>query len=131
MIADMFHRTGLIEKWGRGTNRVIDMCREAGISPPEFEEITGAAVVTFRVSVGLTEQVTGQVLLFCRIPRKAAEIQNLLHLKHRENFVENYLKPLLDQGWLERTIPDKPRSRLQRYRTTSAGEEVFKKQGVK
>jgi hypothetical protein len=46
-----FYRAGLIEKWGRGTNRVVDMCKAAGLRPPEFEEITGAAVVRFRVNV--------------------------------------------------------------------------------
>jgi predicted HTH transcriptional regulator len=49
IIAEVFYRTGLIEKWGRGTNRVAEMCTAAGIAPPEFAEITGAAVVTFRV----------------------------------------------------------------------------------
>ena len=28
------------------------MCRDAGINPPEYAEITGAAVVTFRAPVG-------------------------------------------------------------------------------
>jgi ATP-dependent DNA helicase RecG len=51
IIADVFFRAGLIEKWGRGTNRVAEMCKAAGVAPPEFEEITGAAVVTFRVRV--------------------------------------------------------------------------------
>ena len=51
IIADVFNRTGLIEKWGRGTNRVIAMCRKAGLAPPTFDEITGAAVVTFLVNV--------------------------------------------------------------------------------
>ncbi len=37
-IADVFNRAGLIEKWRRGTNRVIAMCREAGIAPPTFRE---------------------------------------------------------------------------------------------
>ncbi|MBI1822326.1 MAG: hypothetical protein HY036_02135 [Nitrospirae bacterium] len=60
-LSNIVHRTGLIEKWGHGTNKVIAMCREAGISPPEFEEITGAAVVTFRVSVGTTGEVTVEV----------------------------------------------------------------------
>jgi predicted HTH transcriptional regulator len=36
IIAEVFYRAGLIEKWGRGTNRVIAQCREAGIAPPEF-----------------------------------------------------------------------------------------------
>ncbi|MFN6193525.1 MAG: ATP-binding protein, partial [Planctomycetota bacterium] len=52
ILADVFHRTGLIERWGRGTNRVVAMCKDAGIAPPSFREITGAAVVTFAVSIG-------------------------------------------------------------------------------
>jgi ATP-dependent DNA helicase RecG len=35
------------------------------------------------------------------------------------------VRELLDQGLIERTIPDKPNSRLQRYRITPAGEEVL------
>ncbi|MFN9969203.1 MAG: ATP-binding protein, partial [Phycisphaerae bacterium] len=27
ILADVFHRTGLIERWGRGTNRVVAMCK--------------------------------------------------------------------------------------------------------
>ena len=54
IIADVFHRAGLIENEGSGTNRMVTMCKEAGIAAPTFEEITGAAVVTFRVNVGST-----------------------------------------------------------------------------
>jgi ATP-dependent DNA helicase RecG len=32
----VFHRTGAIEAWGRGTNRVIDACRAYGIPDPTF-----------------------------------------------------------------------------------------------
>ena len=53
-IAEVFYRAGLIEKWGRGTNRVIEMCERAGIPPPMFEKIGPATVVTFRVHVGST-----------------------------------------------------------------------------
>jgi len=60
IIADVFYKTGLIEKWGRGTNRVIEMCVEAGIAPPKFEEITGAAVVTFKVNVRGPQQTAAQ-----------------------------------------------------------------------
>jgi hypothetical protein len=44
IIAEVFHRAGLIEKWGRGTNRVAEMCRAAGIAPPGFDEISGAGL---------------------------------------------------------------------------------------
>ena len=39
-----------------------------------------------------------------------------LSLKHRPTFRENYLRPALAQGVIESTIPDKPTSRLQKYR---------------
>ena len=62
IIADVFYKTGLIEKWGRGTNRVIEMSLEAGIAPPKFEEITGAAVVTFKINVRGPQQIADQVV---------------------------------------------------------------------
>ena len=34
LVAEVFHRAGLIEKWGRGTNRVADMCRTAAAASP-------------------------------------------------------------------------------------------------
>jgi hypothetical protein len=33
---------------------------------------------------------------------------------------------MVDKGWLEPTIPDKPRSRLQRYQTTEAGSVILR-----
>jgi len=52
LIADAFHRTGAVEIWGRGTNRVISECRRYGLAPPTFEEQGSALFVTFRAPVG-------------------------------------------------------------------------------
>jgi predicted HTH transcriptional regulator len=35
-IAEAFHRTGAVEVWGRGTNRVIAACEKHGAAPPVF-----------------------------------------------------------------------------------------------
>jgi ATP-dependent DNA helicase RecG len=80
-----------------------------------------------RETAQVTGQVVEQVLRFCQTPRKASEIRELLNLKHRETFTDNYLRPLLEKGWLEPTIPDKPRSRLQRYKITEAGRAILEK----
>jgi ATP-dependent DNA helicase RecG len=36
LIAEAFHRTGAVEIWGRGTNRVIEMCQKHEAAPPMF-----------------------------------------------------------------------------------------------
>jgi ATP-dependent DNA helicase RecG len=56
-------------------------------------------------------------------------LQRVVGLKDRVNFLESYLQPLLEKGWLARTIPDKPTSRLQRYKTTEASLQVSKSSG--
>ncbi len=120
IVADIFHRAGFIEQWGHGTNRVIEMCRKVGIAPPLFQEVGPFVVVKFRVRLGATPQVRA-VLMAARQAAGAGALQRAAGLRDRVHFLRSYLQPLLECGWLERTLPDKPRSRMQRYRTTEAG----------
>lgn len=83
--------------------------------------------------LSVTGQVTGQATgqaaapaaaalrTYFSAPRTSKEIQEVLGLRHRETFLDNYLTPLLAGGWLERTIPDKPTSPNQKYRLTQKG----------
>lgn len=107
------------------------MCRRHGIAAPTFEEFADSVLVTFHVRVGttlVTEQVTEHVavqvttlLEAARTQTSRARLQQAAGVANRPHFGTAYLAPLLRAGWLEMTIPDKPRSRLQRYRTTVAG----------
>ena len=45
----------------------------------------------------------------------AAELMERLGLSHRPTFRKNYLNPALEQNLIERTIPDKPNSKNQKY----------------
>ena len=46
----------------------------------------------------------------------ASELMQRLGLSHRPTFRKNYLSPALEKGIVERTIPDKPNSKNQKYR---------------
>lgn len=51
LIPGAFHRTGAIDVWDRGSNRVIETCRAYGIAKPTFAEASGAVTVTFEADV--------------------------------------------------------------------------------
>ena len=58
-------------------------------------------------------------------PKARDALQIAAGIRHRQHFYREYLHPLLEAGLLEPTIPDKPRSSKQRYRTTAAGRAVL------
>lgn len=68
----------------------------------------------------VAEQVTEQVERLLRAignnKYSTKEMMELLGLKHRPSFRDNYLLPALKLGYIEMTIPDKPNSSKQKYR---------------
>ncbi len=126
--------------WYRGTNRVIAACKRHGAASPTFGERPGFLIVTFKAqmvaggavgtSAGRTAQVTAdvpaQVAALCRERRSVKAIMVKPGLRHWKTFQANYLAPLMAMGVGERTIPDKPQSRVQKYRTTEAGLAAWK-----
>lgn len=74
-----------------------------------------------------TPQVTPQVselLKALKGEMSRDELQAALGLQDRKSFRERYLKPALNAGLIEMTIPEKPNSRLQKYRLTSKGRKT-------
>ena len=67
-----------------------------------------------------------RILDFARSPRALLELMELAGRSNRTKFREQVVRPLLEAGWLEMTIPDKPRSSKQQYRTTEAGLRALK-----
>ena len=51
----------------------------------------------------------------CDISYTSKELMEILDLKSRSSFRENYLLPAIKSGFIEMTLPDKPNSRNQRY----------------
>jgi hypothetical protein len=73
-----------------------------------------------------TDPVTQLLLLVASGPLPPSAIQTALGLKHRPTFRANYLYPALEGGFIEMTLPDKPASRLQKYRLTAAGQALLR-----
>jgi hypothetical protein len=61
------------------------------------------------------------VLEMAREPRSPPELMAPSGLKNKTRFRDQVVAPLLEAGLLEMTVPDKPRSSRQQYRTTAAG----------
>lgn len=53
-----------------------------------------------------------KILEFCKEPHSKKEI---MEYKHARNFTILYLKPLLEKGLLQMTIPEKPNHKNQKY----------------
>lgn len=88
------------------------------------------AVVASAPQVGppVTPQV-GQLLQVMKDEMSREALQDVLHLQDRKSFRERYLRPALTDELIEMTIPDKPNSRLQRYRLTDKGRQWLQLRG--
>jgi ATP-dependent DNA helicase RecG len=54
------------------------------------------------------------------------DLMRVTNRTNRTKFRDQVIKPLIEQGWLEMTLPDKPRSSQQKYRLTAKGEAWLK-----
>lgn len=68
----------------------------------------------------VTPQV-GELLAALRTEMSREALQSALGLRDRKSFREKYLRPALDAGLIEMTLPAKPSSRLQKYRLSEKG----------
>ena len=50
---------------------------------------------------------------------------NIMGFKDKKNFVKNILRPAIEEELIEMTIPDKPRSRNQKYRLIDKGKALI------
>ncbi len=136
-LSDIFLQLHISERTGRGVPKITEVY---GQETYEFRD--NSIVVSIPFTRVQTEEMTpdkvemtpdelkmtsgnaksrrknsGNVILeFCEIPRNVFEIAELLGLKEKKS-VRRHLKPLIEQGRLAMTIPDKPNSKNQKYIT--------------
>lgn len=125
-IARVFKEIGKADELGSGTRNLFKYCRAyCGQDPQLFEEDI------FKFVLPLTPQVTPQATMqdertkkiveFCQIPKTREEIQEVININNRDYFRKEILNPLLEQGLLYPTIPDKLTSPKQKYYSVTTG----------
>ncbi|MDX9785163.1 MAG: ATP-binding protein [Desulfobacterales bacterium] len=142
-IADMFKEIGLVEKYGTGIQRMLREFETYGLPMPKFEEIgPGFRVTAYnkpaleqtttQVATQVTTQVTTQVessivllLKACKEPSTLSDLMHRMNLKSRKHFRSAILGPAIHDGLIEPTIPDKPKSRFQKYKLTEKGKKYI------
>ncbi len=144
LIADLLHHIDFIEKAGTGIRRIRNEARAQGCPEPKFEA-NGFFTATFRPNPevrasadvrsvhGTTTKDTMEVTMddakVVRLLQAISgtmtrhDLQSSLGLKNDDYFRKAYLLPALRAGLIEMTIPDKPRSKYQRYRLTAEGQD--------
>ena len=128
-ISHVLYLRGLMEKFGRGSMMIQKACLERKLPKPVWRSETGHGVTLTFFAGEVTGEVTGEVERLLQVMKgamKRVEIQQALGLKHEEHFRKAYLLPALGTGLIEMTIPDKPRSRMQKYRLTEIGKKFLK-----
>ena len=94
--------------------------KEYGLPAPKFENRRNEFVVTLynkaEKETGSTEPAD-DLLAFCHEPKNRQEIAAFLGVKTVFYAIQHYVQPLLSAGKLAMTIPEKPKSRNQKYYT--------------
>jgi len=142
LIAGVFYLRGFIERWGSGTLSMAEFCDRNGNPPPMWEERRDSVILTIGVSekywnaaltreadipaalladMGALSRHQVDVLVKCLQPSRIVDLMHQVGRSDRTKFRNSVLKPLLEEGLVKMTIPDKPRSSRQRYQTTKKG----------
>lgn len=109
-IADVFFKAGYVEAWGRGTNNILEACKDAGLPEPVIEENQGGISIVFLKdiyteeylkSLGLDEPFR-KVLLFIKENGSITntDYQNLFNVSKRKS--TNDLQYLVNENFIEK-----------------------------
>ncbi|MFA5297699.1 MAG: KTSC domain-containing protein [Lutibacter sp.] len=73
----------------------------------------------------LMKSIYQKVLKYCEQPQSRLSIMEQLGFYNNSRNFDNYIKPLIEIGWLNQTTPDKPTSKNQKYHTTDLGKKLL------
>jgi len=135
VIADLFHRMKYMERRGSGLKKIVNETKKLPGYTDELKPIfrstsTSFSVILKNVNYNLvsdqdTNQVSDQdidqvsdqdkILAFCVSEKSKKEICDHLSYTNLTYFTRKFLNPLIENGKLKQTIPNKPSSKNQKY----------------
>ena len=132
LLAEPLYLVKYIERMGTGTRDMIRLCRAAGLREPEFAQRDGFVTTIWRASQSESRPESGPesqpVSLEIRVlrllvsgARSKADLSCSLGHKEISGQLNKVIRMMVAEQQVELTIPDKPNSRLQRYRLTPRG----------
>ena len=95
--------------------------QEYGLPQPEFLEERGSFIVKLYkygeniLSIQNENSKNNELVLFCKIPRTRTEICEFLGLSSVTYAIQTHVMPLVEQGLIKLSIPDKPKSSKQLF----------------
>lgn len=117
---------GQTENRYSGIPRIRHAMTEANLPQPVFSDYRSEfAVRLYNTRVIAPQDLgprqewtdTDKLLYFCSTPRTRQEIADFLGIKAVQYAMKRYVEPMIQAGKIELTIPEKPRSKHQQYRT--------------
>ncbi|MBE6841239.1 MAG: AAA family ATPase [Ruminococcus sp.] len=121
-IANALEIIGETENRYSGIPTVIHAMKEYGLPAPVFVDDRGVFRVTLYNKISNTlvpeDDETKEILAFCTQPKSRAELEILFSDRMTIAYVmTKYIHPLVESGMLRLTIPEKPKSKKQKYVT--------------
>lgn len=118
-LANVFFKSGMIEAWGRGFEKIKEACESYDGPLPEYE-INEAGIMVLckacdRYLELLRDDVVMMILDFCKEAKSVPEIMEKFGFESRTSFRRKYLNVLVEDGRLKMTLPNKPKSKNQKY----------------
>ena len=121
VLATAMETLGLTENRYSGIPTIYSEMKNAGLPAPKFEDNKESFTVTlYNNTESLKDDMdsTDSLLEFCSIPRTRSEIANYLGITTPSYAIKKYIKPLIKDGKIEMTNPEKPKSSNQKYFTS-------------